>query len=133
MRPYVAIIKDSFREAIASRVLWVMFALITFVLIALAPITYREEVTVGLREGEIEAWPALIEVLREASTQTAPSPTRRVWTLLDESGQNIVLEFKGLPEKPTFREIREFGRAAESLFKSLDQVVRLLLGAGRHA
>jgi hypothetical protein len=124
MRPYLAIIKDSFREAIASRVLWVMLGLITLVLVALAPMTYREEVTVGLQQGEIEAWPELVEKLQAASKDEAPSPARRVWSLLDESGKKTVLEFKGLPEKPTLRDVRDFGRVAEAFFKSLDQMIR---------
>ena len=124
MRPYLAIIKDSFREAVASRVLWVMLGLITLVLIGLAPMTYREQVTVGLNEGDVEAWPALIEKLQEASKAQEATPARRVWQLMDEDGRTTVAEFKGLPEKPTFRDIREFGEAGESLLKSLDKVVR---------
>ena len=69
MRPYLAIIKDSFREALASRVLWVLLALITVTLLAFAPLTYREEATVGLRERDVEASPLLAEELRKASAQ----------------------------------------------------------------
>jgi len=57
MRPYFAIIKDSFREAMASRVLWVLLGLISIVLVALAPLTYREVTTVGIQSKEIEGWP----------------------------------------------------------------------------
>ena len=45
MRPYLAIIADSFRSALASRILWVALATIYIFLIALAPIGYREVFT----------------------------------------------------------------------------------------
>ena len=37
MRPYLAILKDSFREALASRILWVVIILTTVVLLLAAP------------------------------------------------------------------------------------------------
>ena len=40
MRPYLAIIADSFREALASRVLWILLILITLLLAALVPLSY---------------------------------------------------------------------------------------------
>ena len=43
MRPYLAIIFDSLREALASRVLWVLVVGISLVLISLAPLGYRGE------------------------------------------------------------------------------------------
>ena len=42
MRPYLAIIKDSFRAAWASKVLYVLLGLITVLLLAIAPMHYRE-------------------------------------------------------------------------------------------
>ena len=42
MRQYLAIIKDSFRAAMASRVLYVLLALITLLLVALAPFHFVE-------------------------------------------------------------------------------------------
>lgn len=45
MRPYVAVIADSFRSAFASRILWVALATIYVFLLALAPIGYQEVFT----------------------------------------------------------------------------------------
>ena len=42
MRPYLAIIKDSFSAALASRVLYVLLGIITLLLIVLAPLGIRE-------------------------------------------------------------------------------------------
>src|ERR1700704_4525524 len=38
MRSYLAVLKDSFREALASRVLWILMIVITLILIAAAPL-----------------------------------------------------------------------------------------------
>src|SRR5436190_17881453 len=124
MRPYFAIIKDSFREALASRVLWILLALITLVLAGIAPLTYREEATVGVRESEIEGWPILVEKLREASKSEQPTPARRVWTMLDDEGQKAVLEYKEMPQQPTMRDVRDLQRTGKAFFTSLDKAVR---------
>ena len=42
MRPYLALIKDSFRAAMASRVLYILLFLIAILLLALAPLHMRE-------------------------------------------------------------------------------------------
>ncbi len=49
MRPYVAIISDSFRAALASRVLWAAFLAIWVLLATLAPIGLREDYTTTFR------------------------------------------------------------------------------------
>lgn len=53
MRPYLAIITDSFRAAFASRILWIVLASITLLLIALAPIGYREVYTVEFSASDV--------------------------------------------------------------------------------
>jgi maltooligosyltrehalose trehalohydrolase len=45
MRPYVAILRDSFRQAMVSWTLWVMLVVITLVLVLLAGIGYRDRLT----------------------------------------------------------------------------------------
>ncbi len=49
MRPYLAIITDSFHSALASRVLWAAFLAIWILLLALAPIGLREDYTTTFR------------------------------------------------------------------------------------
>lgn len=49
MRPYWAVIVDSFRAALSSRILWVAFLAIWLLLAALAPIGYREVFTTTFR------------------------------------------------------------------------------------
>src|SRR3954464_3052481 len=124
MRPYLAIIKDSFREALASRVLWVLLALITVTLLGIVPLSYREQATVGLRERDVEGWPLLVEKLRDASQSLVATPAKHVWSLLDEEGKKAVREFKKLPPQPSIRDAREMQRSGRILFKSLDKAVR---------
>ncbi len=49
MLPYIAVIRDSFHAALASRILWVAFAAIWLLLAALSPIGYREDYTTTFR------------------------------------------------------------------------------------
>lgn len=49
MRPYLAVLRDSFHSALSSRVLWVAFVAIWLLLGALAPIGYKEDFTTTFR------------------------------------------------------------------------------------
>src|SRR4029450_797093 len=84
MRPYVAIIKDSFREAFASKVLWVLLLLILVFLLALAPIGYRLNQVGEFAWGDISEGPPLVTKLRTAFEANKPSPARRIWSKFDD-------------------------------------------------
>ena len=124
MLPYWAIIKDSFREALASRVLWVLLGLITIVLVALAPLTYRETATTGIRPRDIEGWPLLVEQLKQASQSEKLTPARRVWSLLSPEGQKAIRDFKMIGDKPTMRDVGDLQRTEKILFRALDELLR---------
>ncbi|MCY2988233.1 MAG: ABC transporter permease subunit [Planctomycetota bacterium] len=94
MRPYLAVIQDSFREALASRVLWVLLVLITLLLLALAPFGYRPQVTCGLGEHEVREWPQFILHVRDAAKSPKPSPSRRIVESLDEPLRNELQAFR---------------------------------------
>ncbi len=53
IRPYVAVIRDSFREAISSRILPLLLVLFTLALLALAPLGMSEDTAWHLRIGDI--------------------------------------------------------------------------------
>ena len=55
MRPYIAIIKDSFRAAMASRVLYVLLVLITLLLLAISPFHVRETLDWELSEANVRS------------------------------------------------------------------------------
>lgn len=83
MRPYLAVIKDSFREALASRTLWILLILIALTLAALAPFTYHQVLTSGLQRRDVTDVDEFIEELRRAENASKPSPARHVWMQLD--------------------------------------------------
>ena len=53
MRAYLAVIKDSFREAFASKILWVLIILISLFLLLLAGLSTRPTIQVDLRGRDI--------------------------------------------------------------------------------
>ncbi len=85
MRPYLAIIKDSFRAAFASRVLYVLLGLITLLLLALAPIHYREVLDWKIKRDQHLPDPALlVERLVERKDDPDSRGIARIWDLLPE-------------------------------------------------
>jgi ABC-type transport system involved in multi-copper enzyme maturation permease subunit len=81
MRPYLAIIKDSFRAALASRVLYVLLLLITVLLLALAPLFVRETLDWKLnRQANVRDPKQVIQRLVERR-ETSRS-IKRIWELL---------------------------------------------------
>lgn len=98
MRPYLAIIKDSFREALASRVLWVLLGLITLMLVALAPLGIRLNLTTDFTWGDIVEGPRLVVALRRAGLSPGDSPGKRIWSLLDDTGREKLLKLREVEE-----------------------------------
>lgn len=94
MRPYLAIIKDSFREAMASRVLWVLLGVVTLVLVLIAPLGVRARLTTGFGGGEVREPQDLVAKLRAAAARTENSPAKRIWSLWDEKRQQQLIKFQ---------------------------------------
>lgn len=90
MRPYLAIIKDSFREALASRVLWVFTGVIVLLLLALAPLGYQHNLTTAFAWGDIADPPQLAKRLKEDGNKEQPSPGKRIWSLLDADAKKKI-------------------------------------------
>jgi len=83
MRKYLAVIHDSFREAVASRVLWLVLIVITLFLLAVAPLSFREEVTWRLGDSDVRTWPDFLERLRDEGPEGQPPISGHLWSLLD--------------------------------------------------
>ncbi len=82
MRQYLAIIKDSFRAAMASRVLYVLLGLITLLLVALAPFHFVETLDWKLVYQQHVKDPAgLIEQLLEKKDDPSRPEIGRIWEL----------------------------------------------------
>ena len=88
MRPYLAIMIDSFREAFASRVLWILFILTTLWLAAIAPLSMVEQRATEFQRSEIRNWPEFISTLVDQGTADETTPGKRTWELLDKRIQN---------------------------------------------
>ena len=93
MRQYFAIIKDSFRAAMASRVLYVLLALITILLLALAPFHYSETLDWKLvYQQHVRDPGALIDQIIERKDDPKHPEVARVWELFPKSLQAKVIK-----------------------------------------
>jgi ABC-type transport system involved in multi-copper enzyme maturation permease subunit len=84
MRAYLAVIKDSFREALASRVLWILLVLSTLVLAALAPFGVVERTGIAFASNDITDAKGLIEKIKRQGADPRPSPGKQLWALLGD-------------------------------------------------
>ena len=80
MRPYFTVIRDSFHEAFASRVLYLLLAAMTLVLAAMAPLGYREQRILAFQPRDIYDWPVFLKELQRQSQAETPSPGQRIAT-----------------------------------------------------
>lgn len=90
MRAYFAILKDSFREALASRVLLISLSGIVVVLLLLSPFGLSTDKATELRRSELTRPEQLLERLLSADVKAADdspvasTPERHLWSLLNE-------------------------------------------------
>lgn len=90
MRPYLAVLKDSFREALVSRVLWILLILATLVLAGIAPAGLTEQPRSRLQGRDLKKPQALITKLRTEGVSTPNTPAQRVWDHLSEDLRTIL-------------------------------------------
>ena len=93
MRPYVAIIGDSFHEAFASRVLWILLLLITLLLLATAPVGYREEFTKEFRPQDFRDPRAFAKAVMEEYDAGETTPGYRIASMLTVENRELLTEF----------------------------------------
>ncbi len=82
MRPYLAVIKDSFREAFATKMLWILLALISLLLIGLAGLSLEARQTLTLTSTDFIDPLGFINVLVESGEIDQPTPARLIWNRL---------------------------------------------------
>ena len=119
MRPYLAIIKDSFREALASRVLWVLLGLTTALLLAMAPLGIRLNLTTKFARGDIAEGPQLVAKMRKAAAADGASPGKRLWSLMDEEAHARLIRL----ERSEVGEERDFFVGMDALRSSLNKLL----------
>ncbi len=79
MRPYWGIIKDSFHEALVSRVLWVLIILTTLFLAAIVPFSLKQMITPEISSGDIVNPDSFATRLVEKGKNSAKSPESLLW------------------------------------------------------
>ena len=94
MRPYLAIIKDSFRAAMASRVLYVLLLLITLLLVALAPLHLNESLDWRLAS-DVNVHKPNALVRKVVSDKETKPGVIRVWSMLPGSLQKEMTAIVG--------------------------------------
>ncbi len=92
MRPYFAIIYDSFVDAARSRVLWVLLIAWTLVLAAVAPFGIIQGTTLDVQSDQILQRVQLIDDLTAASKGRGTQAQRAVWKALEPSFQQQIID-----------------------------------------
>jgi hypothetical protein len=97
MRAYWAVIKDSFREALASRVLWILLVFSTVLLLGLAPLGLKDLRATKLEVSTVFDWPGLVAKLKAHESPAGQSPRKRIWDRLSDGMRE---KLGRLPELP---------------------------------
>ena len=84
MRAYLAILKDSFREAVASRVLLIALAGIVVILLLLSPFGLSTDKATELRRSELRQPERLLTKLVNGADEEN-TPQAHLWTLLNDA------------------------------------------------
>jgi ABC-type transport system involved in multi-copper enzyme maturation permease subunit len=109
MRAYLAVLKDSFREALASRVLWILLALTTLLLLAVAPIALSEKPATNLRPESLLDLPGLVSKIAAQGKSDAASPGKQIWSLWSDDFKKQILK------PPTEEGVEAFAFFSEAL------------------
>ncbi len=123
MRPYLAIIKDSFREAIASRVLWVLLGLILLLLLAIAPLGYKLNLTGEFVWSDFADGAQLASKLHSGFESGQPSPAHRIWSQIDEKNRERLEKLAKVAELED-GEGREFFQGMDALREALNKLIQ---------
>ena len=116
MRPYLAVITDSFREAFATRVLWIMLILIAVFLLAIAPFGFQKTAPVSIHFFEIRDARGFVRDLRENADDSA-SPAGYLYSRLPEKSRQ---QLKNLSSSSRDRDRFRFA------FRMLDEINAML-------
>lgn len=89
MRACLAILKDSFREAMASRILWIALLTIAVVLLSIVPVGLRTDRSLRLRQQELIDAERLLHVLADHSGE-GRAVSQHLWSLMNAEQQENV-------------------------------------------
>ena len=120
MRPYLAVIKDSFREAIHSRVLWILLIVITLFLLLIAPAGYRVTLTTTFNWSDVQDARQLVLRLTEAAGKVAASREKRIWESIDQPAREELEKFSRVKESND----RDYLLGKQKLVSSLNELLQ---------
>ena len=92
MTPYLAILKDSFREAFASRVLWILLVVVTLLLAILAGFGMEEHAGASFTSEDLLDPAALYKKVLSDADASYPNPGRKIWSLVDDRTRTELAE-----------------------------------------
>ena len=140
MRAYLAVIKDSFREAFSSKILWVLIVMIALFLVLLSGLSVAPAERTGLDFPDVFDWPELATRLRDAE---ADSPAGKLRGRFPSELQDNLRKFKLDGEnRRVFRDLRrqlneqldsdDFATAVVVPEDNLSDEARELVGQGEN-
>jgi ABC-type transport system involved in multi-copper enzyme maturation permease subunit len=100
--PYLAILKDSFREAFSSRVLWILLAVVTVFLAVLAGFGMEEHAGASFTRDDLLDATALYARLQADDSAEHPNAGKRIWSLIDEQTKTELAEVVAESESMAF-------------------------------
>lgn len=92
MNQFFAIMKEAFWSTLATRLLYFEIFGVLIVLLALAPLTYQEEVRYRLVENEVRTGSEAIKYWVASSERTGESSAKVLWERLDEAQRTTLLD-----------------------------------------
>ena len=92
MRAYYTLMKDSFREALASRVLWILLFGITLLLSVLAGLHTVEMTASHLQRTDLRDGRGLLQALKADGLAQRQTPAAHVWSQLTEPTRSRIQE-----------------------------------------
>ena len=93
MTPYLAILKDSFREAFASRVLWILLGVVTLMLIVLAGFGMEEHAGASFASDD------LLDAAALRVPEHLDDPAARLLLVLHDRGDRHLRRARGQPDE----------------------------------
>jgi ABC-type transport system involved in multi-copper enzyme maturation permease subunit len=93
MKPYLAVLIDSFSEALSSRVLWILLAAWTLILAGLAPFGYIEEQSFEVKIADIKDREGFIKQLDTAVKGQGSDAQKRVGERLPQEAKDELKKY----------------------------------------
>ncbi len=92
MKPYFAVLYDSFQESVRSKVLWILLLAWTIILAALFPLSISQGESYAFTFADIENPRVILDNLAAASAGKGTRAQKAVYSKLDEEFQGILVQ-----------------------------------------